>query len=232
MDQAPARPTAPQDRESSKIPEKPSRRTFTQSKAGTFDQMATRRREEVLNVLLAQCICDAGLTADPENILDVEGNRRMPDVLVYLQGLRCSIDGKYEDHADYRGELEGQVLGRLADGLAHIGVGVVYPKKLRSLDDFSKLKKSLREEDLQFFIGSETDKPNWQTGKLNDLLEQLRSTQASLATDDVVSRGVELLQEGMNGLIAELLVNPAACENLTHLMGVYEESRESEDVPD
>jgi hypothetical protein len=56
---------------------------------------------------------------------------------------------------------------RLADGLAHIGVGVVYPKKLRSLEDFSKLKKSLREEELQFFIGSETDKPNWQIENLN-----------------------------------------------------------------
>jgi hypothetical protein len=201
------------------------------AKADRFDEVPTRRREEVLNVLLAQCICDTGLTADPENILKVEGNRRMPDVLVYLQGLRCSIDGKYEDHADYRSELEGQVLGRLADGLAHIGVGVVYPKKLRSLEDFSKLKKCLREEDLQFFIGSETDKPNWQTGNLNHLLEQLRSTQASLATDDVVSRGVELLQAGMDRLISEIMVNPAACENLTQLMGVYEESKE-EDAPD
>jgi hypothetical protein len=194
--------------------------------------MVTRRREEVLNVLLAQCICDTGLTADPENILNVEGNRRMPDVLVYLQGLRCSIDGKYDDHPDYRGELGAQVLRRLADGLAHIGVGVVYPKTLRSLDDFSKLKKSLREEDLQFFIGSDTGKPNWQTGNLNHLLEQLRSTQASLATDDVVSRGVELLQAGMDGLISKLMVNPAACENLTHLMGVYEESKENDDAPD
>jgi hypothetical protein len=194
--------------------------------------MATRRREEVLNVLLAQCICDAGLTADPENILNVEGNRKMPDVLVYLQGLRCSIDGKYEDHANYRDELEAQVLTRLADGVAHIGVGVVYSKTLRSLEDFSKLKKTLREEDLQFFIGSDMDKPNWQTGNLNHLLEQLRSTQASLATDDVVSRGVDLLQAGMDGLISELMVNPAACENLTHLMGVYEESKENDDAPD
>lgn len=194
--------------------------------------MATRRREEVLNVLLAQCICDTGLTADPENILKVEGKRKMPDVLVYLQGLRCSIDGKYADHANYSDELEGQVAKRLADGLAHIGVGVVYPKKLRSLEDFSKLKKALREEELQFFIGSETDKPNWQTGNLNHLLEQLRSAQASLATDDVVSRGVELLQAGMDGLISELMVNPAACENLTHLMGVYEESKENDDAPD
>jgi len=79
------------------------------TKAGTFDRMPTRRREEVLNVLLAQCICDTGLTADPENILNVEAKRKMPDILVYLHGLRCSIDGKYADHANYREELEGQV---------------------------------------------------------------------------------------------------------------------------
>jgi hypothetical protein len=64
------------------------------------------------------------------------------------------------------------------------------------------------------------------------VLRQLVSTQASLATDDVVSRGVELLQAGMDGLISGLMVNPAACENLTHLMGVYEESKENDDAPD
>jgi hypothetical protein len=194
--------------------------------------MATRRREEVLNVLLAQCICETGLTADPENILNVEGNRRMPDVLIYLQGLRCSVDGKYEDQPDYRDQLEGQVVKRLADGVAHIGVGVVYSRTLRSLEDFSKLKNSLREEELQFFIGSGTGKANWQTGNLNDLLEQLRSTQAALATDAVVSRGVKLLKAGMDGLISQLMVNPAACENLTYLMGVYEEAKESDHAPD
>jgi hypothetical protein len=192
--------------------------------------MATRRREEVLNVLLAQCICDTGLTADPENILNVEGIRMMPDVLLYLQGLRCSIDGKYDDNPNWREELEAQVSKRLVDGLAHIGVGVLYPTKLRSMENFSTLKKVLREQELRFFIGAENDKPNWQVGKLNDLLEQLRGAQASLATDDVVSRSVELLQAGMDGLISELMANPAACENLTKLMGVYEESKEEDDT--
>jgi hypothetical protein len=75
--------------------------------------MPTRRREEVLNVLLAQSICDTGLTADPENILKrVKGGRQMPDVLVYLQGLRCSIDGKYEDNPNFREELEYQAASR------------------------------------------------------------------------------------------------------------------------
>jgi len=192
--------------------------------------MSTRRREEVLNVLLAQSICDTGLTADPENILKVRGARQMPDVLVYLQGLRCSIDGKYSDNPNCRDELQTQVANRLANGLAHIGVGVVYPTALRSLTDFSKLKKALQEETLEFFICAETDNPNWQTGSLNHLLEQLRSAQASLATDDVVSWGVEQLQSGMEGLISALIQNPVACENLAVLMGVYEESKEEDDA--
>jgi hypothetical protein len=149
--------------------------------------MATRRREEVLNVLLAQCVCDTGLTADPENILTVEGKRHMPDVLVYLQGLRCSVDGKYEDNPNCKQELEDQVSKRLTSGLAHVGVGVIYEAALRSLHDFSKLKKLLREGNLQFFIASDIQQLNWQTGTLNHLLEQLRNVQASLATDDVVS---------------------------------------------
>src|ERR1700682_2019787 len=197
-----------------------------EAKADIVPIMPTRRREEVLNVLLAQCICDTGLTADPENILKAHGSRHMPDVLVYLQGLRCSIDGKYDDNPNCREELEDQVSKRLSNGLAHIGVGVVYPTALRSLNDFGKLKSTLQKEILKFFIGAETDKPTWQTGNLNHLLEQLRSTQATLATDDVVSWGVEQLQAGMHGLISVLVRNPAACENLTALMGVYEESKE------
>ena len=121
-----------------------------------------------------------------------------------------------------------QVSQRLSNGLAHIGVGVVYPSALRTLDDFGKLKRALRKETLKYFIGAETDKPNWQAGDLNHLLEQLRSTQATLATDDVVSWGVEQLQAGMDGLISVLSANPAACENLAALMGVYEESEEED----
>jgi len=188
--------------------------------------MSTRRREEVVNVILAQSICETGLTADPENILSMNGTRQMPDVLIYLQGLRCAVDGKYDDNPKCREELEAQVSGRLDSGLIHIGVGVAYPAALRSIADFMKLKTALQHETFQFFIAAEAGPINWHSGNLNLLLEQLRGAQASLATDDVVSWGVAQLQLGMDGLTSVLMPNEAACENLAALMGVYEESKE------
>jgi hypothetical protein len=38
--------------------------------------------------------------------------------------------------------------------------------------------------------------------------------------------GVGELQAGMDGLISAVIGNPASCENLATLMGVYEESKE------
>jgi hypothetical protein len=44
-------------------------------KAGTVNGSADTSQEEVLYVILAQCVCDTGLTADPENILQLHGGR-------------------------------------------------------------------------------------------------------------------------------------------------------------
>jgi hypothetical protein len=188
-----------------------------------------RRREEVLNVLLAQAICDTGMMADPENILNVHGERNMPDVLLSFRGLRCVLDGKYADAQSSKVQVQQQVSERLASGLAHIGIGLLYPGDLRSFADFTKLQAALRIADLKFFIATESEKGDWQTGTLDDLLEKLRHSYASLAQDDVVTRSVELLQDGMNGVIRELVGNDAACERLSSLLGVYEEDKPEED---
>jgi hypothetical protein len=184
-----------------------------------------RRREEVLNVLLAQAICDTGMMADPENILDVHGERNMPDVLLSFKGLRCVLDGKYADAQGSTAQVQQQVSERLASGLAHLGIGLLYPGELRTFADFTKLQDALRTAELRFFIETESEKGAWQTGTLDGLLEKLRHSYTSLAQDDVVTRSVGLLQDGMNGVIRELVGNDAACERLSGLLGVYEEDK-------
>ncbi|MEK6324318.1 MAG: hypothetical protein AABN33_21985 [Acidobacteriota bacterium] len=188
-----------------------------------------RRREEVLNVLLAQVICNTGMMADPENILNIDGARQMPDVLLSFRGLRCVLDGKYANAQNSKAQVREQVDERLASGLAHIGIGLLYPSHLRSFGDFTKLQAALRTAELTFFVATESEKGDWQKGTVDSFLEQLRHSYASLAQDDVVTRSVELLQAGMNGVIRELLGNDAACERLSSLLGVYEEDKPEQD---
>jgi hypothetical protein len=59
--------------------------------------MPVKSREEVMNVILADCINDSGMSAESENIeSNIGGGRALPDVVVSLQGLRCSIEGKWQ----------------------------------------------------------------------------------------------------------------------------------------
>ena len=60
----------------------------------------TKSREEVLNVYLAECVGDTGLSTQAENIeMYASGKKAMPDVVVSFQGLRCIIEGKWADAA-------------------------------------------------------------------------------------------------------------------------------------
>ena len=182
----------------------------------------------MLNVLLAQCICDTGLTADPENIITEYGSRIMPDVLISMHGLRCAVDGKYAS-TSAKQDVAAQVSARIQSGLCHIGVGVLYPPRLRSMADFDSLKTALLNEQLEFYIATESvEEPSWANGNLHALLGQVRVAHMQLASDDVVTRCVEYLQDGMRAFTASIAHNRSACESLASLLGVYEESKKQD----
>ena len=95
--------------------------------------MDTIFREEVFNVILAQILEEHGVISAPERIIKARPGmtRRMPDVLVYFRGLRLIIEGKIEDAPNAEENALNSARKRVEEGLAHIGVGVVYPAFLR-----------------------------------------------------------------------------------------------------
>ena len=95
--------------------------------------METGFREEVLNVILAQILEEHGVISAPERIIKARPGmtRKMPDVLVYFRGLRLIIEGKVEDAPNAEESALSAARQRVEDGLAHIGVAVVYPMLLR-----------------------------------------------------------------------------------------------------
>lgn len=99
-------------------------------------------RQEVLNVILAQVLADRGVIAAPENIMTLStGKRKMPDVLVDYQGLRVMIEGEVESPQAQSKALQS-AQKRVEDGIAYIGIAVVYPASLRHAN-FTTIKEDL-----------------------------------------------------------------------------------------
>ena len=91
------------------------------------------QRQEAVNVVLAQLLAQRGLAAAPEQILSASDHSiKMPDVLVDFQGLRMAIEAEFEGETkgskrEARNKAFAKAETRVADGIAHIGVAIVYP---------------------------------------------------------------------------------------------------------
>jgi hypothetical protein len=188
--------------------------------------LPSRQREEVLNVKLAECICDRGMAAAPENILNTSRARAMPDVIVSVSGLRCMIEGKMGDVQNARELVAKDARERVATGIAHLAVAVVYPAFLRQTP-FMEVKGKLADATLDFLVCSEAMEGNWKQGKLDSILDELRRAHDALGADDVLNRSVKQLQAGMQDLVDVLSSHRAASIRLADLLGVYQEAGEA-----
>ncbi len=188
-----------------------------------------RHREEVLNVYLAECLRDAGMQAEGEQIEIRHGERSMPDVLVSYMGLRCIIEGKLGDSQNAKGQVQNDVSRRVRDGISHIALGVVYPAELRNTQQ-GELKAALRDVHFEFCLCLETNynDPEWHSGILDDILNILRRGHTLLLEDDVLTRSVEHLRYGMTDLVRLLDANPAAAIRIAEVVGVSSESERDE----
>jgi hypothetical protein len=171
----------------------------------------TAHREEVLNVVLAQILCDLEIVADPERILESLAKRKLPDVLVEFAGLRIILEGKIGDSTAAKKEALRQARERVEGGLAHIGLAIVYPCHLRHAD-FSELKSGLMASKIEVAVVSEstekqhelfpdlTRKPpesSYSPFTCEGLAELLRQAFDHLVKEDVVAEAVNILEHGV-----------------------------------
>lgn len=111
------------------------------------------KRQEVVNVVLAFLLREQGVVAAPEEIFRVGlTGRRMPDVIVDYHGVRLAIEGEFEG-TSAEAKACSLARSRVEEGLAHIGIAVVYPGGLRT-STFSTLLKDLAEAKLRRVVGS------------------------------------------------------------------------------
>ena len=193
--------------------------------------MPEAQREEVLNTILAQCICESGLAAAPELILRSGTVRAMPDVIISYQGLRCAIEGKMGDTTDPLNRAISAANGRILSGIAQMAIAVVYPSVLRSTA-FSRLKPDLNTVQIAYCICTEIGAGTQTAGPLASILDELRRVHSVIAQDDLVARSVERLELGMQSLVSILGRNPACCSRLADILGIYEKPSSAVDRAD
>lgn len=172
-----------------------------------FSAMSRSQRQEVFNVVLAQLLQERGAVVAPESIMytGTERTRQMPDVIVSYQGLRTAIEGEVEAPTA-KEKAKTSAMRRVETGVAHIGIGVVYPKSLREVA-FSDLKDQLAQADLEIVVTTESGDANFTTGNVDYLERTLRNTFEHLIKEDVVAEAVALLDVAIDKFAAATLAD-------------------------
>ena len=196
-------------------------------------------RQEVVNVLLAQLLAERGFVAVPEQVSASRGlPRQIPDVVVDFQGLRLAIEGEFADAGGRRGpgaaELRAaqKVLERVERGIAHIGIAVVYPRRLREIRDVARLKENLSRTRLRFAIITERvqqqlplfrDQPGalpFMDRDVEALGEAIRRAYEPLVRDEVLAEAVALIEAKIGRFSDALRSQPGTAERFAEALEV------------
>ena len=190
-------------------------------------------RQEVLNVLLAQLLQERGLIAAPEQVLRrPTGETRLPDVLVDFRGLRLMIEAEFAGVAGAKEKAYLKAQQRVEQGIAHIGVAVLYPAGLKALA-YEQQKSELARAIMQFAVLTEvsitpfpqlelfevSDKAPWFAGTIEQLIESLGRCYDQLVEDETLTRAIALVEASIEWFLSALKAQPAGMERLAALLG-------------
>lgn len=178
-------------------------------------------RQEVFNVLLAQLLRERSIVSVPEDVLASPQGRRMPDVLVDFAGLRTAIEGEVADQPDAHEKALASAKGRVEQGIAHIGLGVVYPADLRRVD-FAQLHDRLASAELFVAVVTEADVSGYVATNVDGLAEILRGTFDQLVKENAVAEAVAVLEAGIETFASAVCTAPGIVPRLADVLGVRE----------
>ena len=143
----------------------------------------------------------------------------MPDIIVDFYGLRTGIEGEVDDQPNAETKAINAARKRVAEGIAHIGVAVIYPAILRSMP-FADLKPQLETAELSIAIVTESQETGYAKGNLDYLERALRGAFDHLVQEDVVSRAVALLDAGIEVFAGAVLTKPGIVGRLAKTLGI------------
>jgi SAM-dependent methyltransferase len=173
-------------------------------------------REEVLNVQLAMVLASQGLVALPEQRLP----DALPDVLVIFNGLRLCLEGKVADQKQAEHLVWRKARERVDRGIAHLALALLYPPELRHVA-LSQLPDALKRSRLRFSVCEPfTERAQWQEGDLSVLTATLQLAYQRLASEDEVTKAVDILRDGVEELSREFLSAGVSAERVAKPLGI------------
>jgi hypothetical protein len=173
-------------------------------------------REEVLNVQLAMVLASQGLVTLPEPRL----SDALPDVLVIFNGLRLCLEGKVADQKQAEHLVWRKARERVDRGIAHLAVALLYPPELRHVAP-PQLPDALKRSRLRFSVCEPfTERAQWQEGDLSVLTATLQLAYQRLASEDEVTKAVDILRDGVAELSQEFLSAGVSAERVAEPLGI------------
>lgn len=184
-------------------------------------------RQEVFNVLLAQLLQERGVISAPERIIKSgpERTRRMPDVIVTFHGLRTAIEGEVGDQPNAEGRALESAHKRVEEGIAHIGVAIVYPAELRKVD-FGNLRSELASSELQIAVVTESESTGFAQGNVDYLESALRRAFEQLVQEDVVAHAAAILDAGIERFAGVIEDKSGVVGRVAETLGIRELPRD------
>lgn len=194
------------------------------------------QRQEVVNVVLAQLLQARGVVAAPEQILRSPATAtRLPDVVVDLQGLRLAIEAEFSKTANAEQAAYSKAQARVDQGIAHMGVALLYPQSLRA-SGFARLPQVLAKARLRYCITTEVTSPAaqlslfeqtapqilWHEGAVDDLIGSLRRSREELTHEDTLERAIRILDQALSDTVTAIEWQPAATSRMAEQLGVHE----------
>ncbi len=163
-------------------------------------------REEVINVRLAEALVSRTLDATPEV---VEGGR-LPDVLVYLDGVRLVIEGRA---AGRSASLFRDAQQRVVDAFADISMAISYPQTFYAAPDLDRLRElieSTRYDGALFWYGTPgIISERFGARTLDELVETINQALRLRIANDIVREQVRDLEATL-----ESVARQASAESL------------------
>jgi len=161
--------------------------------------------------------------AAPETILktDLASERRMPDVIVSFYGLRLVIEGEVSDNPYAEERALTSVRKRVEEGIAQIGVAVVYPASLRTVP-YPKLESALAKSELRLCVVTESGESKMGVGDVDYLENALRTAFEQLIKEDVVQQAVAVLDSGVESFAGILSDKDGSLIRIAEVLGIKE----------
>ena len=186
--------------------------------------MSSGYREEVFNVLLALLLHERGVVTAPEKSFKkaLEERRHVPDVLVTFRGLRTAIEGKVADKSIAAEKALSQARDRVDNGVAHIGIALLYPAAIREISDFVDLQAMLAITVYKVAVYSEVGETGWTEGGIDYIADILRRAFDQLVKEDVVNKAVETLDLGISEFARIAFNTSPKIDHAAQTLGIHE----------